>query len=92
MLAPSEAARRVDGAVGAGQDGARVFQELGAGLGQFDAARQAQEQRRADLALQLLDLLAQRRLADTEPRGGAGEVQLVGDHGEIAQVSQFHRY
>lgn len=91
MFAAPETARGIDGAVGAGQDGARVLQELGAGLCQFDAARQAQEQRRADLALQLLDLLAERRLADAQPRGGAGEMQLVGDHGEIAQVSQFHR-
>jgi len=89
-FAAAQAACGVDGAIGAGQDGARVFQELGTGLGEFHAARQAQEQRRADFPFELLDLLAERGLADAQPGGGAREVQLFGDHREIAQVSQFH--
>ncbi|MCY1376655.1 hypothetical protein D9M69_641640 [compost metagenome] len=89
-FAAPQTARSVHGAVGAGQDGARVFKELRARFGQRDAAGQPQEERRADFALQLLDLLAQGRLADAEPGGGPGEMQFFRDSGEVTQVAQFH--
>ncbi|MNI77935.1 hypothetical protein D3C73_1342700 [compost metagenome] len=57
-LAAPQPTGRVDSAVGTGQNGARILQELGAGLGQVHASRQPQEQRRADFALKLLNLLA----------------------------------
>ncbi|MNV83626.1 hypothetical protein D3C71_1774430 [compost metagenome] len=39
-LAAPQPTSRVDGAVGTGQNGARIFQELGAGLGQVHASGQ----------------------------------------------------
>lgn len=48
------------------------------------------EQRDAELLLELADLLAEGRLRDAQPGGGAPEMQLLGDGGEIAEVAQFH--
>jgi hypothetical protein len=45
---------------------------------------------RAQLLLQRLDLLAQRRLRDAQHLGGAAKVQLFGDGDEVAQMTQFH--
>ena len=42
------------------------------------------------LALQALDLLADRRLADVQALGGPAEVQQLGDLGEVLQLAQFH--
>ncbi len=91
-FAAPQAPGKIDRAVGAGQDGARVVKELRAGLRQGDAAGQAQEQRRADFALQLLDLLAERRLADAQAGGRPSEVKFLGNGGEVTQVAQFHRF
>ncbi|MNT19047.1 hypothetical protein D3C72_1542840 [compost metagenome] len=91
-FAAPQAAGQVDGAVGAGQDGAGVLQKLGACFGQGDAPGQAQEKRRADLAFQLLDLLAQGRLADAQARRRPREMQFFGHGGEVTQVTQFHLF
>ena len=50
--------------------------------------------RAADDRLEALDLLGQRRLGDVQPLSGAGEMLLLGDGDEIAQVSQLeiHRH
>jgi hypothetical protein len=45
---------------------------------------------RADFLLELSDLLAQRRLLDPEARGGAREVQFLGNRDKIAEMAQFH--
>jgi hypothetical protein len=44
--------------------------------------------RTPDLALELLDLPAQRRLGDPQPGGGATEVALLGHGHEPAHVIQ----
>ena len=44
----------------------------------------------ADFLLQQPDLLAQRRLADMQALGSAGEMQLLGDGDEVTQVAQLH--
>jgi hypothetical protein len=44
----------------------------------------------ADLGLKIPDLLAERRLADSDARSGACEVALPGDREEIADMAQFH--
>src|SRR6202022_2025929 len=44
----------------------------------------------ADLGLQLMDLLAERRLGDVQPGCGTAKVQLLGDGNEIAQLTKFH--
>ena len=50
----------------------------------------ALEQADAQLALQPLDLLAQRRLDDVLPLGRPAEVQLLRQRHEIAKLSQLH--
>ena len=68
---------------------ARIEEPL-AGRGQLDLALVAQQQRRADLLLELADLLAQRRLRHVQALGRAAEVQLLGDDDEVAQVAELH--
>src|SRR3712207_8129111 len=51
----------------------------------------AHEEQEPELLLQRLDLLAERRLRDVEPRRRAPEMQLVRDAQEIAQVPQLDR-
>ena len=88
-LAPSEAARQVidrlgglDGDAGRRQDGL-------AGLGQLDARPGTREEPHAELQLEALDLLAQRRLRDVEALSGATEVELVGKHHERAKKTRI---
>ena len=45
---------------------------------------------RADLLLELADLLAERRLGHVQPLRRAAEVQLLGDGDEVAKVSELH--
>ena len=44
----------------------------------------------AGFALQLPDLLRQRRLRDVQAGGGAAEVPLLGDGDEVPQMAQLH--
>ena len=78
------------GMLGLGQDRLGVDQERAAGVGQADAARMAHEQRRVDLALERADLLAERRLLDVQLLGRAGDVALMRDGDEVAEMAQFH--
>ncbi|MNN04923.1 hypothetical protein D3C81_1176640 [compost metagenome] len=73
-----------------GQHLTRLGQEQPAGLAQRHSAVGALEQAHAQLLLQRLDLLAQRRLGNAQLQGGAAEVQLFGNGDEIAQVAEFH--
>ena len=50
----------------------------------------AQEQQRAELAFERLDLLAERRLRDVETLRRAREVQFLREGREVAQVAQIH--
>ena len=86
-LAAFGPARRHGGLLGQRQDAPGVVEEQSARLRQAHPALAALEQLRAQLRLQRLDLLAQRRLADVQALGGAGEVQFLGDGDEIAQVA-----
>ncbi len=52
----------------------------------------AVKQRRSDLGLQILDLLAERRLPDPDLGGCSREVTLLRDRQEIADVTQLHRH
>ena len=72
------------------EDLARAHEERRAGRGQLDLALVAQQQRRADLLLELADLLAQRRLGHVQALRRAAEVQLLGDGDEVAQVAELH--
>jgi hypothetical protein len=51
-----------------------------------------QEQVVAELALHLEDLLGERGLRDAEPFGGAGEVLLVGDLDDVAELPDLQRH
>ena len=52
------------------------------------ALRGAIQQPGAQLLFQVADLAAQRRLRDTEGFGGAAEVPVFGDHGEVPHQPQ----
>ena len=43
-----------------------------------------------EVTLELRDLTGQRRLRDEETLGSPGEVELLGDRDEVAQVPQVH--
>jgi len=77
--------------VGAVQQLARQRQQGLAGGAQRDAALRALEQARAQRRLQALDGLGQRRLRHRQARGGAAEVALLGEDGELAQLPQVER-
>ena len=49
----------------------------------------AREQIGAERLLELVDLVAQRRLGDVEACGGAAEVELLGDGEEVAQQTRL---
>ncbi len=66
-----------------------VLIEKPPGLGQPQRAA-ALQQNHAQFIFQLLDLPAQWRLGDVQANGGAGEVEGLTQHLEIAQMTQFH--
>jgi hypothetical protein len=46
------------------------------------------EELEAEVALELPDLLGERRLGNVQALGGASEVELFGDGHEVAQIAQ----
>ena len=72
------------------QDEVRAFKQVLARLREDDAARHTQEERDADLLLQLLDLHAQRGLRVVYALGGGGERVRLGDRQEGLQLSNLH--
>jgi hypothetical protein len=48
------------------------------------------EQGRANFGLEILDLLTERRLANTNPGGCAGEIEFFSNGEKISNVAQFH--
>jgi len=52
----------------------------------------AQEERHLDLAFERTDLLAERRLLQSEPLRGTGDVALLGDGDEVAEMTEFHEH
>ncbi len=71
------------------QQAAHCRQQRQAGRGERHAAPGAGEQRHAQLPLQSLDGLRQRRLGHVQAGGGAAEVQLVGQRDELAPQPQL---
>ena len=80
------AAGGVGGALHVGEDLPGLDQEHGAGGGQRDVVGAALEEADAELALEPLDLLAQRGLDDVLPLGRPAEVQLLRQRHEIAKL------
>jgi hypothetical protein len=91
-LAVSGAADGVDRALGLREDRARLAQQHRADLGQLDAAGTALEQRNPELRLERADLLRERLLRDVQSPRGAGEVALLRDGDEVAQLAQLRRH
>ncbi len=79
-------ARVVDGI----EDRHRPAQVRQACRREFDPAGTADQKVDAEFALELADLLGQRRLGHVQPVGGPAEVEFLGDGAEIAEVTQFH--
>ena len=59
-------------------------------FGDDDALADAVKQPMADLGLELLDLVRQRRLGDVNGLRRAGEIEMFGECREITQMTQFH--
>ena len=72
------------------QDGARVSEEQRARLGQRHVALHAMKERRAQLILELPDLLADRRLRHIELFGRARKVQMPRHGLEVRELVNFH--
>ncbi|MCY1228651.1 hypothetical protein D9M72_409780 [compost metagenome] len=89
-LAARRALRGQDGGLRALKNVLRAGEEGAARVVQDDAAAGAVEQRRADLLLQLADLLGQRRLRHAQLFRRAREVLGLGGGDEIAQMAEFH--
>jgi hypothetical protein len=68
-----------------GEQLAGTHQQAFALDGERDPAGRAREQGDAELPLEPTDVAALRLLRHVQPRGGAGEVQLLGDRHERAQ-------
>jgi len=81
----------IDGPLDARKYRSRLVAQGDARFRQFDAARLAPEQLRAERSLEQLDLLAQRGLLNAEPRRGPGDVQFLGDDEKVAEEAEVHR-
>ena len=84
--APDRVPGRLRGPVHVRQDLPRLDQEHHPGCGQRDMVRAAFEEADAQLTLQPLYLLAQRRLHDVLPLGRPAEVQLLRQRHEVAKL------
>ncbi len=86
--------RRLVGALvevrGRGRQRARFLEQVLSGFRQRDALTMTDEQRDAELILELLDVPAQRWLRDVEPLGGLGHAGFFRDGDERAQVAEIH--
>ena len=84
------AQRQIRRVRGLREDDARLLDEHPAGVGELDVALRAVEQRHAEFRLQLSNLLAERRLAEMKPLGGAAEVERVGHGDDVPQMTELH--
>ena len=66
-----------------------LLEQHGAGRGQGNPAAGALEQPHAEFALKLADGCRERRLGHAQTRRGPGEVQLLGDRDEVAELTQL---
>jgi hypothetical protein len=87
---PDQLLHLAAGGLDVGEDAARDRQQRGTGRGERDRAAGAVEQRGADVALQAVDLLAQRGLGDAEVGRRACEVTLIGDGDEVQELLELH--
>ncbi len=93
--APHFTARRLlrgdFGFIDLSQDIARPSEQPDTGFRHFDVGVSvALEQLGAELALEFLDLMRERRRADLQPQGGTGKMLLLREHHEIAKQPGFN--
>ena len=67
-----------------------VVKERNPGRRQLDLTTGAQKERCLQLGFEILDLLTERGLRDSQPRGRRRKTQLLGDDEEIAKVAKLH--
>jgi hypothetical protein len=84
-----QAPRPRGGILNLGEDLAAIGKKLLSRRRQADAAVGAGKQPGADLLLEDLNLLAQRRLGDIQPRRRVAKMELFGDGNKVAQVAQL---
>jgi hypothetical protein len=84
--APADGARCGKRVGECGQGAASRGQQFLAGRCEADSSRCAREERMSDAILQPSDLLAQRRLRDTETCGRVPEMKLLGEDDEGVQL------
>ena len=78
------------GVRGLRQDDSRLLHEHAARLGELHLALGAVEKRNPEFLFELPDLMAEGRLTEIEPLGGAAEVQRLGQSNDVAKVAQLH--
>jgi glyoxylase-like metal-dependent hydrolase (beta-lactamase superfamily II) len=78
-----------DRGIRSGQCAPRALEKLHARLGERDLSGATQEQAGADLALELANREAERRLRHVQALGRVAEVQLFGHRDEVAQVPEL---
>src|SRR5688572_32860042 len=89
-MATSAALRHALDARGLVERAASLRDDLGADLGELDAAFAALEHAHAELLLDVLDRGRQARLADERTLGCAAEVLLVGNGDQVLELRQRH--
>ncbi len=67
-----------------------AVEQVGARLGEVDAAPVPDQQRNTQLVLQTGQLRGQRRLGEVQPNGRTGHRPLLGDHHEVTELAQVH--
>lgn len=80
----------VPGRVRVGQDAAGQREQGLTGVREGDVAPGPEEQIRAQLPLQCLDLLGKGRLGDMDQVRGPGEVPGLGDRHEVLELRELH--
>ena len=85
---PFAVPRDIDDVARRGQDALGAPRHLGAGLGERDLARPPLHQLDAEGPLQVADLHRQGRLRDRAGLGGAAEMPVLRQGGEIVQLPQ----
>src|SRR6266540_1931573 len=89
-LAPRRPARDLHRALRLGQRQPRFDEEGPTGVRQRDSAIRPMEETDAELALEVADLLTERRLRDVQALRGSTEMQLFGDRHEVPEVTKLH--
>jgi hypothetical protein len=89
-FAPRGAADSGDRVLDLLEDRPRLGEQRLSRLGQFDPSWLAAEQLHLKLGFERPDLLAQRRLLDTQSRRRTRYMALLGDRDEVAEMAQFH--